>query len=123
MIWKAIVRNIFGNHSGIIEQRDTSRTYTDVDERLHSSLIRHFASLNAAQKSLRVAAGSTDPMSADAIIATVNAMQQTEGRCCIPQRVMTLVLDGLQVAGLLVLHDGQYEISREGMLLNELFHS
>jgi len=118
-----LIRNIFGSHSGPIERRNATRIYTSVDERLCNSLIRHFASLNAAQKSLRVVAGSAAPMSADAIIAEVNAMHKAEGRSCIPKSVMTLVLDGLQVGGLLVLRDGQYETSREGKLLNHLFYS
>ncbi len=61
-------------------------------------------------------------MRADAITAAVNAMHKAEDKSSLPPSIMPLVLDGLQIGGLLVLHNGLYEISREGTLLNDLLY-
>ena len=114
-----LMRNILGGYPGDIEKRNAPRAYAKVDDRLYSSLIRHFARLNAAEKSLRVIAESPVPMSSNAISAAVNAMQKAEGKNGIPQPIMQLVLDGLQVGGLLVLREGLHEVSTEGKLLND----
>lgn len=115
-----LIRNVIGGRPGDMEKRNETRVCAITDDRLYNSLIRHFGGLNAARKSLQVIAVNASPMGADAIVDAVNAMQKEEGKNTIPQPVMNLVLDSLQVGGLLVLRGGLYKVSTEGKLLNDL---